>query len=151
MARTGEPTGTYDDVNLILRLYDLRREPRLREARAWFVSKFYVNSVEEMMQLCPPGSEENASMRMVVSYWDMAASFITAGILKKELFFESNREMLLTWERMKPIVAALRERFQDPLAWHNLETVAKDFVEWMEKRAPGSHKAWLERLAAMRR
>lgn len=141
-----EPTGTYDDVNLILRLYDLRREERLRQARAWFFANMFVSSAEELFKLCPPGSDENASMRMVVSYWDMVASFITAGVLKKELFFESGRELLLTYERLKPAIPAIRETFKDPLAWHSLETVAGEYRDWMTKRSPGSYEGWLARV-----
>ena len=70
---------TYDDANLLIRLYDLRREEKLREARAWFTANFKPNSMADIQQLCPPGSENNARMRMVASYWDMAASFVTAG------------------------------------------------------------------------
>jgi hypothetical protein len=143
MARTAEPVGTYDDVDLILRLYELRREARLRQARSWFFANCYIKSAEELLQLCPPGSEENTSFRMVVSYWDMVASFITAGVLKKELFFESNRELLLTYERIRPAIPAIRERFKDPLAWKNLETVAHDYAEWMNQRSPGSYEGWL--------
>ena len=151
MARASEPTGTYDDVNLILRLYDLRREERLRQARNWFFSNFHANSIEEMMKLCPPGSEENASLWMVVSYWEMVASFITGGVLKKELFFESNRELLVTYQRIKPIIPAIREKFKDPTAWHNIESVAKDYIDWMDKHSPGSYEAWTAAVASMRR
>jgi hypothetical protein len=142
-----EPTGTYDDVTLILRLYELRREERLRQARTWFFANLHVSTPEELFKLCPPGSEENASFRMVVSYWDMVASFINAGVLQKELFFESGRELLLTYERIKTAIPAIREMFKDPLAWHNLESVAGDFRDWMTKRAPGSYEGWLARVS----
>src|SRR6185369_9803203 len=86
---------TYDDVNLLLRLYDMRREDRLRQARAWFASKFRATSMEDFQKLCPPGSDENASFRQVTSYWEMVASFINQGVLNEQLFFENTREMLL--------------------------------------------------------
>ena len=60
---------TYEEVNLMLRLYDLRREPRLREARAWFVENFRAATPEELMQKYPQGSQENTYIRMVISYW----------------------------------------------------------------------------------
>ena len=73
------PRPTYDDANLILRLYEMRREARMRQARAWFTSKCKgVQSFEELMKLAPPGSDENASFRQVVTYWDLVASFIAA-------------------------------------------------------------------------
>ncbi|MBM3811667.1 MAG: hypothetical protein FJW20_08510 [Acidimicrobiia bacterium] len=138
-----QPTATYDDVNLVIRLYELRRETKLRTARDWFISSCKPKSFEELMKQCPPGSPENTNLRMVASYWDMAASFITAGVLNAGLFFESNREMLVVWERLKPAIKGLREAYQDQLMMSNLESVAADYVGWMEERQPGSYKAWL--------
>ncbi len=88
--------GTYDDVNLILRLYEIRRETKLRAAREWFLASFDVKSLDDWTSLCPPGSDNNAYFRMVVTYWDMVASFITGGVLQGEIFFPSGRELLLT-------------------------------------------------------
>ena len=59
---------TYDDANLLLRLYEMRREEKMREARAWFVANFKPKSMADIHQLCPPGSESNARMRMVSTY-----------------------------------------------------------------------------------
>jgi len=78
---------TYDEVNLMLRLYDMRREPRLRQARAWFVEHFHPESPEEMIQRYPQGSEENTYIRMVISYWDMVAGIVNRGLINDELFF----------------------------------------------------------------
>src|SRR6266404_4510059 len=83
---------SYDEVNLMLRLYDMRREPRLRQARAWFVENFHPTSAEDMMEKYPQGSEENTYIRMVISYWDMVASIVNRGLINDELFFESNGE-----------------------------------------------------------
>jgi hypothetical protein len=150
MARTPEATATYDDVNLILRLYDLRREERLRQARAWFFANCHASTPEELFAVAPQGSEENASFRMVVSYWDMVASFIKAGVLNKELFFESGRELMFTWERIKPVASAIRGMFQDPQAWHNLESVAADYAEWLKKRSPGAYEAFVSNVVKRR-
>ncbi|HZC65230.1 MAG TPA: hypothetical protein VE545_01550, partial [Candidatus Dormibacteraeota bacterium] len=62
---------SYEEVNLLLRLYDMRREPQIRKARAWFTEHFHPQSPDEMMQKYPQGSEENIYIRMVISYWDM--------------------------------------------------------------------------------
>jgi hypothetical protein len=140
------PSATYDDVNLILRLYELRREERMRTARGWFRASFHPKNFEEAGKLCPPGSEENASMRMVLSYWDMVTSFITSGVLNEELFFQNNREFLLTWTRLEPILAGLRSQYKEPTAYKNIETVASAFIEWMNKQAPGSYEAFASRV-----
>ena len=137
---------TYDDVNLILKLYDIRREEKMRAARAWFFGSFKPKSVAEFQQLCPPGSEPNAFSRQVSSYWDMAASFITAGVLNDELFFQNNRELLFVWLRIEPIVAGLREAFKDPNYMKNLETVAKSFIEYMNRSNPETVQAFKARV-----
>jgi hypothetical protein len=115
---------TYEDANLLLRLYDLRREERLRKAREWFIKNFRASTMEEFQKLCPLDSEENAFYRMVVSYWDMAASLVTGGVLHQGLFTQNSREMLLVWERIRDVVPALREAFKNSNIARNLETVA---------------------------
>lgn len=135
---------TYEDVNLILKLYDLRREEKLRAARAWFLAEFKVKSAQALMELCPPGSENNARFRMVVSYWDMVASFVTAGVLNEELLANSTNELLLTWERIRPLIAEVRGFLKDQGAWRHLETVGNSFAERMKKR--GAYHGFIERV-----
>jgi hypothetical protein len=133
---------TYDDANLILRLYELRREETLRKARAWFVADFDVASAEEMMQKYPFGSEENTSFRMVVSYWDMAASFVVAGVLNQELFFQSNGELLIVWEKVRGLLPAFRQFTKNPQAWGNLENVGNAYIKHVEGRGPEAYAAF---------
>ena len=111
---SGVNRATYDDVNLILRLYEQRREDRLREARRWFPGSFKVKTFEEFQALCPPGSEPNASYRMVTTYWEMVASFLTSGVMNAELFYQSGRELLLAWERVRDILPRIREVNRQP-------------------------------------
>ena len=133
--------GTYDDAKLILKLYDLRREDRIRAARKWLFSQPPLASREQFLTLCPPGTEENASFRMVTSYWDMASSFIVNGILNAELFFRSNNnELVLVWERVRRMVAPTREAQKNPLFLKNLEEVAGQFIEFLRKNAPGYYE-----------
>src|SRR5690242_20392147 len=73
-------TATAADAEVVMRLYDLRREEKLRKARNWFFAHFKaIKSTEEFLKVAPYGSEENAYFRMVVSYWDMAAGFVNSG------------------------------------------------------------------------
>ena len=137
---------TYDDANLLMRLYDLRREEKLREARAWFASYFKPKTMADVHQLCPPGSENNARMRMVISYWDMAASFVAAGVLNPELFFASSREILLVGVRMQPVLTELRAMFKDPSFLENLESVAKQYSDHLNKVSPGTLEAFVARV-----
>lgn len=137
---------TYDDVNLILRLYELRREEKLRKAREWFSAHFHAKTLDEVNTLGPQGSEENAYYRMVVTHWEMVASFVTSGVLNEKLFFQSGREMLFVWERVREIVPALREAYKDPTALRNLEAVSKSFIQWLNSEQPGAYEMFSKRV-----
>ena len=140
------PKPTVDDAKLILKLYDMRREPRLREARRWFAASFKVKTFDEYLALCPPGSEPNASYRMVVTYWEMVASFLTSGALNNKLFYQSGREMLLTWERVRDIVPDIRKANKHSREYKNLEDAAAAYVKWWNKTAPGAFDAFSKRV-----
>lgn len=139
----------HEQVNLMLRLYDIRREPRLREAREWYISSFHPSSPEEVMQQCPPGSMENAFMRMVISYWDMAANVVNRGLIDEEFFFENTGEQWLVWERLKPILGAWRGMMKNPHAFAHLEEHCKRLEAWREKRSPGTTEAMREMMQRM--
>jgi hypothetical protein len=128
---------TYDDVNLVLRLYELRREEKMRVARDWFGNDFKAKTFEEAAQLAPPGSQNSAYLRMVTSYWDMVASFIMSGVLHEDLFFESGYELAVCWEKVRDIVPAIREKFESPIYMKNLEEVAKRYEAYLDKQSPG--------------
>jgi hypothetical protein len=140
---------THDQVNLMLRLYDIRREPRLREARQWFMDKFRPSTLEEVMKLYPPASQENAYLRMVISYWDMVAGIVNRGLVDEELFFENSGEQWIVWERMKPVIGEWRALFKNPHMLGNLEEQCKRFEAWREKRAPGTNQAMRDMFAQM--
>ena len=143
---SGVPRATYDDVNLVIKLYELRRDDRMREARRWFAASFKVKTLEEFQALCPPGSEPNASYRMVVTYWDMVASFLTSGVVNQDLFFQSGGELLFVWERLRGIVPQLRETYNNPMQYRNLEQAAEAFIQWWKKQAPGAYEAFSKRI-----
>jgi hypothetical protein len=140
---------TYEDANLILRLYELRREEKLRAAREWFGMNFTATTVEEVQQLIPMGSKENAYFRMVVSYWDMAASFITSGVLNQDLFFQSNGELLFVWEKVRPIVPGFRAMMKSPEAWKNLETVGNAYIQHMKSKGPEAYETFQNMIRTM--
>jgi hypothetical protein len=141
---------THEQVNLMLRLYDIRREPRLREAREWFIQSFHPPSPEEAMKLCPPGSTENAFLRMVVSYWDMVASIVNRGLIDEDLFFENSGEQWVVWENLKPIVGAWRQMFNNPHIFENLEKHVARLDAWREERAPGTTESMRKMMEQMR-
>jgi hypothetical protein len=140
---------TYDDVNLLLRLYEIRREAKMREARSWFSANFKCKTMAEFQKLCPPGSEENANFRQVTSYWEMVASFINSGVLNQDLCFANTRELLVTWLRVKPMVGEIRAAFGDQSYMGNLEKAGAAYEEWIDKTGgAGAAKAFAKRVGA---
>ena len=103
------------------------------------------NSREDFLKTCPPGSEENASFRMVVTYWEMAASFVATGVLNKELFFRANNlEIVFVWEKVRLAIPEIREVAKNALQYKQFEEVATEFIDWMNENAPG----WYETMSA---
>jgi hypothetical protein len=112
---------TYEDAELVLRLYDLRREEKLRAAREWFRTDFFPGSYDDVRAVTSTNGPENTSFRMVTGYWDMACSFVAHGILHPEIFFESGGEALFVWAKLGPFVADLRRDQKNPRVLANLE------------------------------
>jgi hypothetical protein len=139
---------TFDDVNLILRLYEMRRDDRMREARSWYMGNFKVRTIEEWTALCAPGTDANASYRMVTSYWEMVASFINTGVLNAELFYQSGRELLFTYARVRFVLPALRERLGNANELKNLEVAAESYITWWNQQSPGAYEAFCKRIGA---
>ena len=139
---------SHEDANLILRLFELRREETMRKARQWFSANFHVHSLDEYRALCPPGSEQNAYARMVTSYWEMAASFVAGGVLNQELFFQSNQELLLVWTRVRGIIGEMRTSMHSPQSWRNLEAVGNAYIEYWNSISPDAYPAFVERLGS---
>jgi hypothetical protein len=140
-----QSTPTYDDVTLILKLYELRREEKLRLAREW-MGKYKASTPDEHLKRCPPGSPDDANFRMVVSYWEMAASFVTSGVLNQELFLQSGQELLYVWEKVRDILPAYRQLSKNPAMWENLEKVAKTAIERMNRANPEAYPEFSKRV-----
>jgi hypothetical protein len=140
---------TYDDVNLILKLYELRREERMRKARTDVARLKPFSSVADFHAAFPPGTDEEASVRMVTSYWDMAASFVTSGVLNQDLFLQSGGELLFVWTKIADLVPELRKAFNSPKYLANMETVAKAAIDNMNRGNPAAYEAFSKRVKAM--
>jgi len=136
-------SATASDAEVIMRLYELRREEKMRTARNWFAARFKgIKSAEDLLAIAPLGSDENAYFRMVLSYWDMAAGFVNSGAVSADLFFRSGNEMLLVWTRASEVIQDLRKARNNPLAYGDLEETAAAMVRWMNGRAPGSYEGF---------
>jgi hypothetical protein len=143
------PKVTHDQADLLLRLYEIRREPKMREARDWYFSKFHPATLEDIQKQAPMGSPESAYMRMVISYWEMAASMVNRGLIDEAFFFENTGEQWAVFERIRPFVPAMRERSKNPLMYGNLEKHVKKMEAWRKKNAPGSLDAMRQMMASM--
>jgi hypothetical protein len=126
----------HHDAELLLRLYELRREEKLRQARDWYAREFKAESIEDFYRKFPRGTQENDFFRMVVSYWDMAASIVNKGLINEEFFFENTAEFYVAWMKVKPLVASWREKRKNPNLWKNLEELAERYEQWSAQRAP---------------
>jgi hypothetical protein len=111
----------FESAQLNLRLFELRREPVLREARVWFTSEFNPDSLAELVALA--GGERNASFRMVLGYWDMAASLVTSGAIDADAFLAAHGEIFATFSKIHPFLAEFRTAQGRPEFCKHLEAV----------------------------
>jgi hypothetical protein len=132
---TNEPT--HAQAQLQLQLYDLRREAKLRQAREWFFQHYFADNLEESNRLAPAGSQENAYLRMLVSYWEQACALLNYGLLHEELFFQTSGEFYGVWVRLRTVVPGMREQFRHPAILAHMEKAAQRYEEWTNKHAPG--------------
>jgi hypothetical protein len=134
-----------DSADLILKLYDLRREAKMREARNWIFS-FNPTSADDIMKtMMDP--EVGGYLRMVTSYWDMAAALVNHGAIDADMFSETAGEHIMVFAKFEPFLAELREKFESPEAFAHLEKVIMDrpngaervrkTQEWMKSMATG--------------
>ena len=114
--------GKHEDADLILKLYDLRREPVMREARNWFFS-FNPTTTAEYMEAMM--SERSGYVRMVISYWDMAASLVNNGAIDEQMFNDANGEHLFVFAKIEPILAELRQQWNQPEMLKHFETLVR--------------------------
>lgn len=99
---------THADAQLLLQLYEMRRDPELRHARAWFLSEFKPGSWTEIKSRWLTHSDEDRHFRMTVSYWEMVGTLVNRGVLHPELFFDHTGEDIVTWDRCKAWIAEAR-------------------------------------------
>ena len=128
---------THEQAQLHLQVYDMRREPRLRQARDWYFKNYFAENFEDAMRLAPPGTENGTNVMMVLSYWEQACALLNYGLLHEDLFFETSGEFFGVWELVKPTVAQGRERFADKQFLAHLEKAAQRYESWIEARSPG--------------
>ena len=116
----------HHDAELILKLYDLRREAEIRKARNWWFAAFWPETAEDFLQVAQAvGTPENNWLRQVPGYWELAASLVLHGTLNETLFLEPafSGEMFLIFAKIHPFLKDVRERTQNPRMLANVEKV----------------------------
>ena|SRR5580704_1190146 len=117
---------TAADAQLIMQLYDLRREAEMRKARSWWFGEFWPQTADDFLKIAfNMGSQENNWLRQVNGYWSMAASFVLHGALNEELFIQPavSGEMFVLFAKVYPFLKELREKTGDPEMFGNIEKV----------------------------
>jgi len=144
---------TLADAELILKLYDLRREAEIRKARNWWLVEFWPDIANDVMKVAQAmGTQENNWFRQVAGYWELAASLVVHGTVSETLFLEPafSGEMFLIFAKLHPFLKDVREKLQNPRMLANVETVimkskaSRERVQGVEQRLAARRKQMKE-------
>lgn len=111
----------FESAQLNLQLFDLRREPVFREARSWFLMEFNPETFGDLVSAV--SGERNAWFRMVLGYWDMAASMVTTGAIDGDAFRAAHGEIVATFSKIQPFLAEMRSASAEPEFCKHMEAV----------------------------
>ncbi len=140
---------TAADAELVLKLYDLRREAELRKARHWWLVTFWPQTADEVIKVTSAfGTPENNWYRQVAGYWDMAAALVLHGTINPNLFVEGgiSGEMFFIYAKLQPFLKELRQKMQSPGFFGNVEKVAtgskaaRERLKWVTGRVEARRK-----------
>ena len=139
----------YQSADLILKLYDLRREEKMRVAREWFVGFLPESAADIVGAMVSP--ETSSKFRMAISYWDMAASMVNHGAIDEEMFRDAGGEYLIFFSKIEPFLAELREMLGNPRFLGNLEklVMSQPDAQEMLGKTRERIKAMVQRRAEM--
>ena len=135
----------------IVKLYELRREETMREAREWFAA-FYADSFQDIIDVFT--GKEDRFFRMVLTYWEMAACFVNHGAIDEQMFNEANAEHISTFAKVEPFIEEFRGMTKNPQLLANLEQLVmrvpdvKTAMANIRERAKEKHAAQLKTAAA---
>jgi len=144
---------TAEDAQLILQLYDLRREAEMRKARNWWLVEFWPQSADDFIKVATAlGTQENNWLRQVAGYWDMAAALVLHRTIDSDLFLEGgvSGEMFFLYAKLQPILKDLREKMQSPALFSNVEkvimssTTGRERLKMVEARVAARRKMMSE-------
>jgi len=127
---------THADAELILKLYDLRREAEMRKARTWWAGTFFPENADDFLKVSwAMGTQENCWLRQVAGYWGIVTSFVNSGVLNEELFLQPgfSGELFLIYAKIHPFIEDLRQKLNDPNVFLEVEK-AVTHSEWGRNR-----------------
>ena len=134
-------SSSYESADLILKLYDLRREEVMRKARAWYTKEFHPQSAQDVVSVLR--GEQSAYFRMVTSYWEMAASFVNHGVIDWQMFMAANPgEPVNVFVKLYPYLEELRSMFASKYD----ETQAFQHLEQVVMKMPHAQEQLAERV-----
>ncbi|HWO03123.1 MAG TPA: hypothetical protein VNS63_28030 [Blastocatellia bacterium] len=113
----------HQDVTLILKLYELRREEGLRRARKWYFTEFNPQSAADVVRIFGTGHDGSAYYRMITSFWDMSASFVNNGGIDEKMFLDANGEHIGVFSKLEPFIEEIRQTIGLPDYLRQLETL----------------------------
>ena len=137
------------DAQLIIQLYDLRREAEMRKAREWWTTEFWPNNADDFMKIASaPGTQENKWLRQVAGYWGIATAFVLQGALDEELFLVPgfSGEMFVIFAKVYPFLEELREKLGDPEFFRDIEKMVmrtkwgRERLKFLSKRLESWHE-----------
>ena len=123
----------------ILKLYELRRDPEMRSARQWFFTDFAPSSAMDIAALYRGGERASANFRMVVSYWDTAASLVLNGGIDSKMFLDANTEHVFVYAKIDEFLPQVRELFREPELFIHLEELVRSLPDFDAKMASRKH------------
>lgn len=125
--------GKQEDVMAILKLYELRRDPEMRAARQWYFTKFAPTSAMDIVTLYRDGERASANFRMVVSYWDTAASFVLNEGIDRKMFLDANTEHIFIYAKIADFLGDVRSLFREPDLFIHLEKLCREMPDFEQK------------------
>lgn len=128
-------TTNNSDVMAILKLYELRRDPEMRSARQWYFTDFAPTSAMDIAALYRGGERASANFRMVVSYWDTAASLVLNGGIDRKMFLDANTEHVFVYAKIDEFLPEVRELFREPELFAHLEELVRSMPDFEAKMA----------------
>jgi len=115
----------HHDAELVLKLYDLRRESVMRDARNW-MAMFNPQSIDDVVKVMSDfTAKDNAYLRQVCGYWEMVAAFIVHGTLNADLAYDTLGEMYFVYAIMEPVIEEFRKKFNSPEFFQNVQKVVE--------------------------